>query len=162
MIDENLRPYLLEVNQMPSFATDSPLDFKIKKGVITDTLSLLNLTNKFRQQVIKQKKEDQQRRLMSKISNAAATPKKVTEKRKQEPSLRQLDRLQRKRLNNLDREEHERKHSGRFTLLYPLVSQTEEDLALKKLRETPDFAKITDLQALKSVGQELLSQMLSE
>ena len=48
---------------MPSFATDSPLDFKIKKGVITDTLSLLNLTNKFRKQVIKQKKEDQQRRL---------------------------------------------------------------------------------------------------
>lgn len=26
IIDQDLRPYLLEVNQMPSFATDSPLD----------------------------------------------------------------------------------------------------------------------------------------
>ena len=76
LIDENLRPYLLEVNQMPSFATDSPLDFKIKKGVITDTLSLLNLSKKHRNQIIKQKKDDQQRRLMSKISNAVTSPRK--------------------------------------------------------------------------------------
>ena len=30
MLDENYKPYLLEINHAPSFATDSPLDEKIK------------------------------------------------------------------------------------------------------------------------------------
>lgn len=30
MIDHKLKPSLIEVNQMPSFQTDSPLDYKIK------------------------------------------------------------------------------------------------------------------------------------
>ena len=54
----------------------------------------------------------------------------------------------------MDREAYERNHKGRFTLLYPYVSQAEEDFAVKKLRETPDFAKVTDFSALRSVEQE--------
>ena len=30
MLDENLKPYLIEINHAPSFNTDSPLDEKIK------------------------------------------------------------------------------------------------------------------------------------
>lgn len=58
IIDKDLRPYLLEVNQMPSFATDSPLDYKIKKGVIGDTLAILNLSKRRRYKMMLQKKED--------------------------------------------------------------------------------------------------------
>ena len=36
LIDETFKPYLLEVNASPSFATDSPLDYKIKKAVLLD------------------------------------------------------------------------------------------------------------------------------
>jgi tubulin polyglutamylase TTLL6/13 len=43
MIDKNFRPWLIEVNQSPSFATDSPLDYEVKKAVLKDTFSLLNL-----------------------------------------------------------------------------------------------------------------------
>ena len=43
-LDDQLKPWILEVNHAPSFATDSPLDFKIKKALITDTLKLLNLS----------------------------------------------------------------------------------------------------------------------
>jgi len=43
-IDDKLKPWILEVNHAPSFATDSPLDFKIKKGLIRDTVALLNLS----------------------------------------------------------------------------------------------------------------------
>lgn len=46
MIDDKLNPYLLEVNHAPSFATDSPLDEKIKGQVIYDTLNLLGLSSK--------------------------------------------------------------------------------------------------------------------
>ena len=56
MIDHKARPYLIEVNQMPSFCTDSPLDYKIKKGVINDTLAILNLSTKRRNRTINAKK----------------------------------------------------------------------------------------------------------
>ena len=46
MVNDNLRPYLIEVNQMPSFATDSELDLIIKKGLIIDVLKTLCLSVK--------------------------------------------------------------------------------------------------------------------
>ena len=56
MIDHKLKPSLIEVNQMPSFATDSPLDYKIKHGVINDAIALLNLSAKRRSRTKNQKK----------------------------------------------------------------------------------------------------------
>ena len=34
LIDEKLKPWLIEINHAPSFSTDTPFDFKIKKDVI--------------------------------------------------------------------------------------------------------------------------------
>lgn len=34
MIDKKFRPWLIEVNQSPSFGTDSSLDYKVKKAVL--------------------------------------------------------------------------------------------------------------------------------
>ena len=34
MLDQNLVPYLIEVNHSPSFTTDTPLDHNIKKNLI--------------------------------------------------------------------------------------------------------------------------------
>lgn len=44
LIDAEFKPWLLEVNHTPSFSTDTPLDRKIKKGIISDTIRLLNLS----------------------------------------------------------------------------------------------------------------------
>lgn len=33
-LDDQLKPWILEVNHAPSFSTDSPLDFKVKKNLI--------------------------------------------------------------------------------------------------------------------------------
>ncbi|PAA47515.1 hypothetical protein BOX15_Mlig027105g2 [Macrostomum lignano] len=41
IIDDTLRPWLLEVNLSPSLACDSPLDFKIKCHMLSDLLSLV-------------------------------------------------------------------------------------------------------------------------
>ena len=54
-LDENLQPWILEVNHTPSFTTDSPLDFKVKKSLISDTIKLLNL-NYFKKMKIKRQK----------------------------------------------------------------------------------------------------------
>jgi tubulin polyglutamylase TTLL6/13 len=43
-LDSSLKPWVIEVNHSPSFSTDTPLDFKIKKNLITDTIKLLNLS----------------------------------------------------------------------------------------------------------------------
>ncbi|XP_068683988.1 tubulin polyglutamylase TTLL5-like [Montipora foliosa] len=40
LIDENLRPWLLEVNLSPSLACDSPLDLKIKSHLVSDMFNL--------------------------------------------------------------------------------------------------------------------------
>ena len=45
-LDSDLKPWILEVNHSPSFSTDTPLDFKIKKNLIGDTIKLLNLSYK--------------------------------------------------------------------------------------------------------------------
>jgi len=44
MLDQKYKPYLLEVNASPSFGTDTPLDYKIKKNVLADAFRLLNFS----------------------------------------------------------------------------------------------------------------------
>ncbi len=65
IIDHKLRPYLLEVNQSPSFSTDSPLDYKIKKIVLGDAFGLLNVSYEKREQFIRQKKEEMEKRILT-------------------------------------------------------------------------------------------------
>ena len=43
IIDSNLKPWLLEVNQSPSFSTDTPFDQTLKKNLIKDTIQLMNI-----------------------------------------------------------------------------------------------------------------------
>eukprot|EP01033_Poteriospumella_lacustris_P007014 gene7014-5052_t len=45
ILDADCQPHLLEVNHMPSFSTDSPLDHEIKFALIHNTFRLLNLTH---------------------------------------------------------------------------------------------------------------------
>jgi tubulin polyglutamylase TTLL6/13 len=48
MIDDAMKPWLLEVNHTPSFTADTPLDENIKNCLITDTLILENVMWKSR------------------------------------------------------------------------------------------------------------------
>lgn len=53
MLDESLKPWLLEVNHSPSFSCDAPLDYYIKKNLIEDTLILLNLSHQAKKNYFK-------------------------------------------------------------------------------------------------------------
>ena len=53
MFDHRCNPILLEVNQSPSFSTDTPLDNKVKSELIRDTIRLLGLS-KSRKKAYKQ------------------------------------------------------------------------------------------------------------
>ena len=43
LIDEELKPWLVEVNLSPSLACDSPIDLKIKHGLFVDAMNLICL-----------------------------------------------------------------------------------------------------------------------
>lgn len=47
---------ILEVNYTPSFTTDTPLDTLIKENLIKDTLILMNITNKVKNDTLNLKK----------------------------------------------------------------------------------------------------------
>merc|ERR1740121_807000 len=40
MLDAKRKPYLIEINHLPSFTTDSPLDLDIKRRLVDQTLEL--------------------------------------------------------------------------------------------------------------------------
>jgi tubulin polyglutamylase TTLL6/13 len=80
LIDKYFKPYLLEVNCSPSFATDSALDYKIKKNVVADAFNLLNFSQKRRERIILQRKQQMQERILtgktSKMSTAEREAKR--------------------------------------------------------------------------------------
>jgi len=39
-LDKKAKPWLIEVNQSPSFLAESPLDDKVKKGLLVDAIKL--------------------------------------------------------------------------------------------------------------------------
>ena len=45
MIDEDLTPFLIEVNHAPSFGTSSNVDLKVKGNLIRDTLNILGINS---------------------------------------------------------------------------------------------------------------------
>lgn len=48
LIDKDTKPWLLEVNQAPSFMTDSDLDYQVKKAVLTDSFKILGISEQNR------------------------------------------------------------------------------------------------------------------
>ena len=65
MFDSKLKPWLIEINQSPSFATDSAFDFAIKKKLMNDTFTLLNLTSDRKNDYLAQKEKLYFERMMT-------------------------------------------------------------------------------------------------
>jgi tubulin polyglutamylase TTLL6/13 len=102
IFDHKLRPFVLEVNALASFGTDSPLDKKIKLDLMRDTFTLLNLSTKKKKQLKKEKEEMFKRRAMGdKAPNKA-------------------DREQNRRRNQALRDEFDMANLGGYRLVYPV------------------------------------------
>jgi tubulin polyglutamylase TTLL6/13 len=56
-IDDKVKPWLIEVNSLASFATDSPLDKRIKFDVVYETIAMLNLSQKRKKKAKRDKTE---------------------------------------------------------------------------------------------------------
>lgn len=65
MLDAQLKPIILEVNYTPSFSTDTPLDLQIKENLLRDTLILMNLSNKVKNDALATKKREMMERTLT-------------------------------------------------------------------------------------------------
>ena len=91
------------MNQSPSFSTDSPLDYKIKKIVLGDAFGMLNVSYEKRESYIKAKKEEMEKRML--------TGKKV--------KIGGEDKEKNRAERLLERYKFEETRMGGYELIYP-------------------------------------------
>lgn len=65
IINEEAQPILLEINYTPSFSTDTPLDWNIKRNLIHDALVLMGINKEFKENTVKVRKEFRDVRMMT-------------------------------------------------------------------------------------------------
>ena len=73
MVDEDLRPSLIEVNQLPSWGTDSPVDEDIKSRVITQALSAISVNTQDKKDYENSKRKQSHLRLGRKQSTSVVS-----------------------------------------------------------------------------------------
>ena len=56
MLDKKLKPWLLEVNESPSFNDDTEVDRRVKTGLIEDTFRLLDIKKIHKYQIMEMDK----------------------------------------------------------------------------------------------------------
>lgn len=104
MLDSKMKPWLIEVNHLPSFTTDTPLDKTMKKNVIKDALQIMNITSQAKANFKEKKKlELQQRAFSSRKVRLSPEEKQAA-----------IDAAQK------ERDEWEAKNHGGFEKIYPL------------------------------------------
>lgn len=105
MLDKKLNPWLIEVNHSPSFRASSPLDRQIKRGVVCDTLRLLNLKAKDQSRFMRVNQTKAQKRLYGQNG----------------PETQSLENQRRSVAQTLKRAET--KHMGNFERIFPTKQQ---------------------------------------
>jgi len=65
LVDEKLKPWLLEINYTPSFSCGSELDTIIKQGVISSALTLTNVSLQEKYKCLQNQKRNFQKRMVN-------------------------------------------------------------------------------------------------
>lgn len=109
LVDNNLKPWLLEVNLSPSMATDSPLDTYIKSNLLADMFTLIGL------RAYDKKKDGYGRNRSFSKTNA----KKPGPSRSQSPPTLKKDSVPKKYREILRETLEEQERRGHFIRIYP-------------------------------------------
>jgi len=136
LLDENLKPWLLEVNHSPSLNLETPLDRVVKLGLIKECFQLLNIdpndrVNYMRRQSMEArariKGEQMDEEQLSSIPDLSFRRKTVEE---------QLE----------DTRERERKYMNKYKLIYPAKRTQKYDVFIanggRMMRRSAGMAKV--------------------
>mmetsp|Transcript_39441 Transcript_39441/g.110778 ORF Transcript_39441/g.110778 Transcript_39441/m.110778 type:complete len:209 (-) Transcript_39441:92-718(-) len=122
MVDEQLRPWLLEVNVFPSLSSSSPLDKRIKTKLIADVLTLVGLHPFSHELVERASREEATKRLQSVRPRHAAVTTTRDAQSIQAAALRDLGEAEWRLI--LDAHD-EAARSGGLERIYPTVDTRE-------------------------------------
>ncbi|CAG9335546.1 unnamed protein product [Blepharisma stoltei] len=138
MLDSTLKPWLLEVNHSPSFTTDSPLDWKIKFEVISQALTLMNISYSNRKTA------------ESKRKKSILTRSLTTSQEKKEIKQHEIRRAQRKR------DIWEQNNIGGYTKIYPTANPKEYEKIFETSRQVyEEWAGYKKVNKKEEKAQEL-------
>lgn len=107
LINSDSMPVLLEVNHAPSFAIDTPFDKDIKTKVIYDTIQIMNVTKTMKNKLVGLVKKDKEIRVKTGI-RVRLSPIERDEKIKECQS---------------ERDQHIEENLGGFEIVYPLKNK---------------------------------------
>lgn len=102
MLSQKLAPFVIEVNYTPSFAVDTPFDMFVKKGLVYDTVKLLNIGAKWKKEV--------RRRRQAEIKERMITGKRIKYTQDERQYLMQKYAK--------IRDDHEKDNMGGFTKIF--------------------------------------------
>ena len=68
ILDKHCKPFLLEINQSPSFKDESPVDYEVKRNLLLDTLNLLGLSPEKKKQKLNELNAEKKLRNVSGLS----------------------------------------------------------------------------------------------
>ena len=71
LIDQNLKPWLLEVNVLPSLSSSSPFDKQVKSMLLSDSFHLLGFNIFDRKQILENKRIENKKKLIGGIGAQA-------------------------------------------------------------------------------------------
>jgi len=63
MLDQKLKPWMLEVNHTPSFGADTAVDETVKKGLIKNTLEIIQMSVEHRKKVAWEMKQEMKQQI---------------------------------------------------------------------------------------------------
>ncbi len=104
ILDSNLNPMLLEVNMAPSFATESPLDYSIKRNLFVDMFQMLGLTIERKREKLMAIYQMKYERMVNKVS----------------PKQKHLNKAQKLQEAQVIQSKIEQEHCGGFEKIFPL------------------------------------------
>lgn len=69
LVDDRVRPVLMEVNHTPSLTCDTPLDHRIKHSLVTETWSIINIQPTDKQKHLEREKRQFTKRMQAAVQN---------------------------------------------------------------------------------------------
>lgn len=63
MLDQKLKPWMLEVNHTPSFGADTAVDEAVKKKLIRNTLEIIQMSVEHRKKVGQEMKQEMKQQI---------------------------------------------------------------------------------------------------
>jgi tubulin polyglutamylase TTLL6/13 len=118
MLDRKLKPWLLEVNHLPSFNHDTAVDCAVKKELIIDMFKILEMSVNQRKKVHREMRAEQKAAMLAGGFFKRLTVKEHIDRVKFDP----------KEVSNLDKE-------NGFRLIYPTDTTDKYDKFLRKAHE---------------------------